>query len=105
MRAKRPDAILVLLTPPSPEVQAERLRGRGDDEEHVAKRLRAGAEEAREGQKIADAVVVNDQLAQAVADVAGIVAEYRSMTTAAQAGATAPSGGTAEDMDPGPEGS
>ena len=28
---RHPDSLLVLLLPPSPEVQAERLRGRGED--------------------------------------------------------------------------
>ena len=78
VRAKRPDARLILLKPPTPDVQAERLRERGDDEAHVAKRLRTGAEEERIGRLIADAVVVNDQLMQATNDVAGIVERYRS---------------------------
>ena len=62
---------------PSPDVQEERLRARGDDEAHIAKRLRTGAEEEREGLAIADAVVVNDDVAQATAEVAGIVERYR----------------------------
>ena len=86
VRRQRPDARLILLVPPSDEVQAERLRGRGDDEEHVLKRLRAGAEEVRAGRAIADAEVVNDDLIQATADVAGIVVRYRD---AASAGGTA----------------
>ena len=45
----RPDATLILLLPPSPDVQADRLRGRGDDEAHVARRLAEGAAEEREG--------------------------------------------------------
>lgn len=105
VRAKRPDAILVLLTPPSPDVQAERLRARGDDEDHVAKRLRAGAEEIRQGERIADAVVVNDQLAQAVAQVAGIVARSRAAAAAAGAGAAARPGGAVDGTDAGTEGS
>jgi len=89
VRSKRPDARLILLVPPSDEIQAQRLRGRGDDEEHVAKRLRAGADEVRAGRAIADAEVVNDDLVQAVADVAGIVDRYRSAASA---------GGTAVDL-------
>ncbi len=78
VRAKRPDAVLILLAPPSPEVQAERLRGRGDDEDHVARRLAAGASELRTGRLIADAEVVNDDLAQATDAVAAIVEERRA---------------------------
>ncbi|MGO9029992.1 MAG: guanylate kinase [Acidimicrobiales bacterium] len=100
VRSKRPDARLILLVPPSDEIQAQRLRGRGDDEEHVAKRLRAGADEVRAGRAIADAEVVNDDLVQAVADVAGIVDRYRS---AASAGGTAVGGpGEAADAPPTP---
>lgn len=79
VRSQRPDAVLILLRPPSPAVQAQRLRARGDDEEHVSKRLRAGADEERVGRSIADAEVVNDDLAQATDQVAGIVARYRSL--------------------------
>jgi guanylate kinase len=78
VRHLRPDAILILLLPPSPEAQEERLRARGDDEAHIAKRLHAGREEEREGRAIADAVVVNHDISQATADVAGIVVRYRS---------------------------
>ena len=41
--AQRPDATVILLLPPSPEVQAERLAARGDDEEHIAAPGGAGA--------------------------------------------------------------
>ncbi len=78
VRRVRPDAILILLKPPSADEQAARLRGRGDDEAHIAERLRAGAQEERIGLLIADAVVVNHEVAQATADVAGIVERYRS---------------------------
>ena len=50
VRRLRPDATLILLLPPSPEAQEARLRARGDDESHIAERLRAGAEEERHGQ-------------------------------------------------------
>lgn len=80
--AKRPDACLILLVPPSPEVQAKRLRDRGDDEEHVAKRIAEGVEEIGAGRTVAHAEVVNDDLVQAVVDVAGIVERYRLGTVA-----------------------
>ena len=80
VRNLRPDAVLILLLPPSREAQEERLRVRGDDESHIAKRLLAGEAEEREGRSIADAVVVNHDVAQATGDVAGIVGRYRSAT-------------------------
>jgi guanylate kinase len=80
VRRLRPDARLILLLPPSADAQEERLRARGDDEAHIAKRLEAGAAEERQGRAIADAVVVNHDVAQATADVAGIVGGYRSAT-------------------------
>ena len=79
VREKQGDAVLILLTLPSAEVQAARLRARGDDEAHVQRRLAEGAEEEREGRMIADAVVVNDDLVRATAEVAGIVDSYRSV--------------------------
>ncbi len=77
VRQKRPDAVLILLVPPSTEAQEARLRARGDDEAHIARRLRAGAEEERLGRAIADEVVTNHDVAQAAADVAGIVDRCR----------------------------
>ena len=74
----RPDATLILLLPPSSDVQADRLRGRGDDEAHVALRLAEGAAEEREGRRIAHHVVVNDTIARATADVASILELRRS---------------------------
>ena len=100
----RPDATLVLLLPPSPEAQAERLRARGDDEEHVARRLAEGAAEEREGRTIADAVVVNDTVGQATADVASILALHRSGRRQAPGGRTARRSASAPAPDM-PEGS
>jgi guanylate kinase len=78
VREKQEDAVLILLTVPSAEVQMTRLRARGDDEAHVQRRLAAGAEDERQGRLIANAEVVNDDLVQATAEVAGIVDRYRS---------------------------
>ncbi len=74
VRRQRPDALLVLLAPPSPDVQAARLRGRGDPEEHVSRRLAAGTAELATGRTLADAVVVNDELDRAVTEIAAIIA-------------------------------
>lgn len=90
IRARHPDALVVLLLPPSPEVQTERLRGRGDDEAEIARRLSKGAEEEREGRALTPLVVVNDDLDRAVAQVAGILDAHR--TGADTSGAEPPRG-------------
>jgi len=77
VRSLRPDATLILLKAPSPDVQEARLRARGDDEAHIAERLRTGADEEKQGLAIADEVVVNHDVAQATGEVAGIVDRYR----------------------------
>lgn len=77
VRAADPDAVVVLLVAPSPEAQAERLRARGDDEEHAARRLELGSREEAEGRQIADHVVVNDTTDRAVGEVLGILAAHR----------------------------
>ena len=42
---KRPDATVILLLPPSSEVQAHRLKARGDSEEHIRRRVELGQAE------------------------------------------------------------
>ena len=74
VRDRHPDAVLVLLLPPSPEVQAERLRMRGEDPETIAARLAVGRAEELRGSQIADAIVVNDDIERAVAEVGSILA-------------------------------
>jgi guanylate kinase len=77
IRALRPDARLILLIPPSAEVQAERMRARGDDEVRITERVRAGRHEERRGLELADAVVVNAEVSQAAAEVADIMERCR----------------------------
>lgn len=74
---RHPDAVLVLLLPPSPEVQAERIRGRGDGEDEVERRLAKGKQEEELGRSLTAHVVVNDDLETAVAQVAGILDAHR----------------------------
>jgi guanylate kinase len=71
------DVVCVLLVPPSREDQEARLRGRGDSDEHVRRRLELGEVEFARGQRIADKVVVNDDLDRTVDEFAGIVESAR----------------------------
>ena len=61
-----------------PKSRAERLRVRGEDPETIAARLAVGRAEELRGSQIADAIVVNDDIERAVAEVAGILARYRT---------------------------
>ena len=69
---RHPDATVILLVPPSEEHQRDRLRGRGDSEEHVASRIEKGRQEVEVGRTFAHHEVVNDDLDEAVAEVLGI---------------------------------
>jgi guanylate kinase len=77
VRDRDPDSVVVLLLPPSPEVQAQRLRQRGDDEDEVARRLAVGTEEERFGRNLTPYVVMNDELDRALAEVEGILRAHR----------------------------
>ena len=76
--AARPDATVILLLPPSPEIQAQRLAARGDDEGHIARRVELGRSEVDRGREIAAHTVVNDDLDQALAELAAIVERTRA---------------------------
>ena len=67
------DTFMILLEPPSHDVLTERLRGRGDDEEAVQRRVAAAFEELAEGRGVAHAVVVNDDLTRAIGQVRRIL--------------------------------
>jgi guanylate kinase len=77
VKQRCPDARLIVVVPPSPADQEARLRARGDNEEHIRRRLEVGAEEEELGRKIADAVVVNDDIERAADAVAGIIDHFR----------------------------
>jgi guanylate kinase len=78
VKAKEPGAVVVLLVPPSEDEQEARLRGRGDSEDRVRQRVEAGRQEIERGGRLADYVVVNDDLDGAVEEVAGIIAAHRA---------------------------
>ena len=77
VKAKRPDAVVLLILPPSREAQEDRLRNRGDAEPTIASRLARADEEERVGRALADHLVVNDDLGRAIDDVVGIVEAVR----------------------------
>jgi guanylate kinase len=53
------------------------LRHRGDPEDKIQQRLLLADREERAGRRLADHVVVNDDLARVVDEVAGIIAACR----------------------------
>ncbi len=78
VRAASPGAVVILLLAPSIDVQADRLRSRGDPEEHVQRRIALGRLEEREAREMTDHVVVNGDLESAVAEVSAIIEAARS---------------------------
>lgn len=72
-----PGAKLLFVVPPSHQAHVARLRARGDSEEHVARRIEVGEDEARLGRQIADAVIVNDDVERAAREAAGIIKRSR----------------------------
>lgn len=89
IRAKYPDALVVLLLPPSREEQARRLRLRGDDEESIRRRLEASAAEELRARELADSVVVNTEVEQAAREIAELVARHRVSVHGTGAGGAA----------------
>ncbi len=79
VKERHPDALVVLLVPPSPEIQRQRLRQRGDDAAEVDRRIAMGAEEVRLGRELTPFVVVNDDVDRAVSEVAGILDLHRNL--------------------------
>lgn len=76
--AKRPGSIVILLVPPSAEVQERRMEARGDPADQVARRMVAAHEEVRQAKELARSEVVNDDVERATTEVAGIVEAARS---------------------------
>ena len=77
VRRTVPDAVLILLVPPSLDELERRLRTRAtEDEEKLARRLARAQEEMAQGASF-DHVVVNDDLDRASSQVAAIIAAPR----------------------------
>jgi guanylate kinase len=73
-----PEAVIVLVEPPSMEVLEARLRGRGDDDEHVTKRLSSTPHELNVGRRLAAYVVVNDDIERATSEILSKLEERRA---------------------------
>jgi guanylate kinase len=78
VRERYPDAVVVLVLPPSRDELERRMRARGDSEELIRARLELGETEERQGREVADHVLINDDLERAVEELAGIVRAHRS---------------------------
>jgi len=79
-----PHAHVVLVVPPSEAAQEARLRGRGDDEAHVAARVARGREEVARARALAHAEVVNDDLESATRQLLSILGRLREARAAAK---------------------
>jgi guanylate kinase len=77
VRNINPNAIVLLILPPSMELLEERLRARGDDDEHVAARLESAPAELEKGRQLASYVIVNDDLERASREIVSILEGLR----------------------------
>jgi guanylate kinase len=72
------DALLIFVQPPSAAEQGRRLRGRGDPEDVVQRRLAKAAEEAGAAAELGAVEVVNDDLDRCVEEIARLIASARA---------------------------
>ncbi len=77
LKSKIPDAVSIFVLAPSRAILEQRLRARSeDDDEVIARRLAEAAAEIRNYQRY-DYVIVNEQVEQAVANLAAVVRAER----------------------------
>ena len=77
VREHEPDAVIFLLLPPSMAVLEQRLRGRGDPDDHVERRLLSSVHELEVGESIADFVVTNHEVSQSTEEIFSILEGLR----------------------------
>ena len=77
VRDHYPDALCIFVEAPSAAEQESRLRGRGDPESHIAKRLALADSERVQAYELNAVHVVNDSLAEAVAAITSLIGEAR----------------------------
>jgi guanylate kinase len=77
VRERDAHAVIFLLTAPTMELLEKRLRGRGDHEEHIARRLESTRHEVENGRELADFEVVNDDVERASREILSILEGLR----------------------------
>jgi guanylate kinase len=83
VKAAFPEAMLIFIMPSSLEVLKERLKGRGDTSEaEIEGRLSIAEAQISEGRDLFEHFVVNDELAAAIDEVAGILSAPRPLDSA-----------------------
>ena len=73
VRQRHDSALVVLIEPPTMTELHERLRSRGDSEEHIARRMSSTPNELARGRALADYVVVNDDIERVTAEILSIL--------------------------------
>ena len=74
VRAQRPDALMIFVSPPSTEVLEHRLRSRGDTSSlDIASRLKIAESQLEEAPRLFDHIVVNEVLEHATREVANLI--------------------------------
>ncbi len=79
VREHFPHATVFLILPPSLDALEERLRHRGDQEDHVRQRLSSTPHELARGQALANYTVVNDDLERATSEILSILEGLRQL--------------------------
>jgi guanylate kinase len=77
IRKADPGALVIFVDAPSRAVQEDRLRGRGDSEDSIRRRLEKADEEVAMAERLGAHVVINDDLDRAVAEVQAIIGAER----------------------------
>jgi guanylate kinase len=77
VRRRDARAVIILLTAPTMALLEERLRGRGDHEEHIARRLESTRHEIVQGRDLCDHEVVNDDIERASREILSILEGLR----------------------------
>jgi guanylate kinase len=77
IKKKLPDSLSIFILPPSTEVLLQRLRNRGQDDEHIiSRRMRDAVTEIRHHDEF-DYLVVNDVFAEALTELKSIIIANR----------------------------
>lgn len=71
------EALLIFVDTPSIEDQERRLRGRGDPEEEVIRRILEGEKERQIASELGATVVINDDLERAIDEISALITAQR----------------------------